>query len=218
MTLAAAARTEMLASLLTLAPFDVAEPFRIVQLATGDGRFTAALLECFPHATVLALEGSEDRRAETMARTNRFGSRVSVRAFDLASLEWWDLLRGADLVCAVSAIHRLNDAKKQYLYKAVAERVSARGALLIADAVAPQHPIAERQLDESMRSRASDEAVDRSPLFFQLVWLKHAGFAIVDCFWAAAGHAVYGGFKTADAPLTAPLTYAEALKSLTASA
>jgi hypothetical protein len=34
-----------------------------------------------------------------------------------------------------------------------------------------------------------------SPLFHHLVWLKHAGFAAVDCFWLCAGHAVYGGFK-----------------------
>jgi hypothetical protein len=31
----------------------------------------------------------------------------------------------------------------------------------------------------------------------QLDWLKEAGFAIVDCFWLQAGHAVFGGFKDA---------------------
>ena len=218
MTLPPDVRAEMLASLIALVPFDAAAPFRIVQLAAGDGRLTAALLECFPNATVLALEGSEPLRAGAKARTERFGNRVSVRLFDLASLEWWDLLHGADLVCSVSAIHRLNDAKKQYLFKAVAERVSTRGALLIADEIAPQHPIVERLFNEPMSDAASDDATHRSPLFFQLVWLKHAGFAIADCFWLADGHAVYGGFKTTDASLTAPLTYAAALRSLMASA
>jgi hypothetical protein len=32
-----------------------------------------------------------------------------------------------------------------------------------------------------------------SPLFEQLQWLQAAGFAIVDCFWMQAGHAIYGG-------------------------
>ena len=153
-------------------------------------------------------------RAETTARTKRFGDRVQVRAFDLASLDWWDLLRGADLVCSVAAIHRLNDAKKQYLYKAVAERLSSRGALLIADAVAPPHPIVDRLFDESTQVAAPDEDRHRSPLFFQLVWLKHAGFAVADCFWAARGQAVYGGFKAADASLIAPLSYGAALAAL----
>ncbi len=33
-----------------------------------------------------------------------------------------------------------------------------------------------------------------SQLSDQLVWLKEAGFSIVDCFWMQAGHAIYGGY------------------------
>ncbi|HYB00581.1 MAG TPA: class I SAM-dependent methyltransferase [Ktedonobacteraceae bacterium] len=29
----------------------------------------------------------------------------------------------------------------------------------------------------------------------QLLWLRGAGFSMVDCFWMQAGHAVYGGYK-----------------------
>ena len=29
----------------------------------------------------------------------------------------------------------------------------------------------------------------------QLLWLREAGFSVVDCFWMQAGHAVYGGYK-----------------------
>jgi SAM-dependent methyltransferase len=34
-----------------------------------------------------------------------------------------------------------------------------------------------------------------SPLADQLVWLREAGLAPVDCFWLRAGHAVYGGYR-----------------------
>ncbi|MHB8599157.1 MAG: class I SAM-dependent methyltransferase [Ktedonobacteraceae bacterium] len=34
-----------------------------------------------------------------------------------------------------------------------------------------------------------------SRLSDQLVWLKEAGFSIVDCFWMQAGHAIYGGYR-----------------------
>lgn len=34
-----------------------------------------------------------------------------------------------------------------------------------------------------------------SRLSDQLVWLKVAGFSVVDCFWMQAGHAIYGGYR-----------------------
>ena len=77
------------------------------------------------------------------------------------------------------ALNDLNDAKTQYLYKAAAERMSERSALLIADTIVAAQPGASHA----------------SRLFHHLVWLKHAGFGTVDCFWRQADSAVYGGFK-----------------------
>jgi tRNA (cmo5U34)-methyltransferase len=37
-----------------------------------------------------------------------------------------------------------------------------------------------------------------SSLSDQLVWLREAGFSVVDCFWMQAGHAVYGGYMRED--------------------
>ena len=34
-----------------------------------------------------------------------------------------------------------------------------------------------------------------SRLSDQLLWLREAGFSVVDCFWMQAGHAIYGGYK-----------------------
>lgn len=34
-----------------------------------------------------------------------------------------------------------------------------------------------------------------STLSDQLLWLREAGYNVVDCFWMQAGHAVYGGYK-----------------------
>jgi trans-aconitate methyltransferase len=214
-------RDEMMATLLSLAPFTPEQTFRIVDIGCGDGRLAAALLERFPRATLLALDGSESMRDHAKRRTAFAGDRAHVRAFDLAALDWWDLMHGAGLVVASLCLHHLNDAKKQYLLKAIAERLSPGGAFLIADVIDPLHPNA-RQLaadawDTSAREQAEaapesdlyarfldaqwnlfrfpDPADRPAALFHQLVWLKHAGFASVDCFWMYAGHAVFGGFK-----------------------
>lgn len=223
-------RQEMLSTMVAAVPFTSDEPFKIVELGSGDGRLAEALLTVFPRATLTALDGSESMRREASARLTLFGDRARVAAFDVTALDWWDRMFGVDLIVSSLCLHHLNDAKKQYLYKAAAERMSARGALLIADLVDPQVPVLRRlaadQWDAEARRQAemlgSPQLFERfvetgwnhfrdpddgdlpSALFHHLVWLRHAGFAAVDCCWLYAGHAVFGGFKQAGAS-AAPL-------------
>lgn len=223
-------RQEMMATLVGAVPFSAGDTLRMLELGSGDGRLGEALLTVFPRATLTALDGSESMRRETAARLASFGDRARVAAFDLASLDWWDRMFGADLVVSSLCLHHLNDAKKQYLYKAAAERLSPRGALLIADLIEPQHPASRRlaadQWDADARRQAQASGVperlkqfvdarwnhfrfpddDDHPaaLFHQLVWLRHAGFAAVDCCWLHAGHAVFAGFKQVAASAAPP--------------
>jgi tRNA (cmo5U34)-methyltransferase len=233
-------RAEMLAAVLASIPYGTTDAFRIVDIGAGEGRLDAAVLESFPRATLLALDGSESMRTLAARKLEQFGSRAKVRPFELAALDWWDLMHGADVVVSSLCLHHLNDAKKQYLFRAVADRISLRGAFIVADLVEPQQPIICRlfadQWDAAARAQAAaidaadafdefetqrwnhfrfpDAADQPSPLFFQLMWLKHAGFAIADCVWAMAGHVVFAGFKSDDLPASPPLTYAGALASV----
>jgi len=217
-------RVDMIAALVSASPFVADEALKILELGSGDGVLAEAFLARFPRATLTALDGSESMRRKATARLSAFGDRVRVAAFDVAALDWWDRMVGADLVVSSLCLHHLNDAKKQYFYKAAADRLSARGALLIADLVDPQHPalrrlaadrwnalakqqalalgmpeLFQRFVDERWNHFRSPDASDQpSALFHHLVWLRHAGFAAVDCCWMDAGHAVFGGFKNAD--------------------
>jgi tRNA (cmo5U34)-methyltransferase len=182
---------EMTAALMTATPFAADERLTIVELGAGGELLAAALLDRFPRATIVAFAGSEPSRTAAAGRLSRFADRARVRAFDVASLDWWDLMSGADLVVSWRCLHQLNDAKKQYLYKAVADRLSPRGALLIGDGIAPQRPPGPPTLPAANPHAAA--------LFHHLVWLRHAGFAAVDCLWLKDGHAVFGGFKQAAA-------------------
>jgi len=229
----------MMATMASLVPFGTTETFRIVELGSGDGRLAATLLDCFAQATLVALDGADSMRVETVRRTQRFADRIEVRSFDLASPAWWDVMRDADVVLSSLCVHHLNDAKKQYLYKAAAERLSSRGALLLADFVDPQHTVVRHVYADSWDAIATRQATENhspdaleafrthrwnhfrfpdsgdhpSPLFFQLVWLKHAGFAVADCFWAVAGHAIYGAFKSPGMLETPLLSYEMAVGS-----
>jgi tRNA (cmo5U34)-methyltransferase len=228
--LAVPRRQDMLEALLAAVPFAAGEPLKILELGSGEGLLAEALLTRFPGASLTALDGSESMRAETTHRLAAFGARARVGAFDLAALDWWDRMFSVDLVVSSLCLHHLNDAKKQYLYKAAAERLSERGALLVADIVEPQHPVArevaagrwdvlarqaaeaigapelfQQFLDERWNHFRFPDASDQpSALMHHLVWLRHAGFAAVDCWWMDAGHAVFGGFKQAGASAPRP--------------
>jgi tRNA (cmo5U34)-methyltransferase len=218
-------RQEMVATLVAMVPAVREQPLKILELGSGDGRLAEALLTAFPFATLTALDGSESMRREAALRLADFGPRAQVAAFDLAALDWWDRMFGVDLIVSSLCLHHLNDAKKQYLYKAAAERLSTGGAFLIADLIDPQHPAAVGLAADAWDAQAKRQAEalgapqlferfvearwnyfrfpdvhDRpSALFHHLVWLRHAGFAAVDCVWMSAGHAVFGGFKPAGA-------------------
>jgi phosphoribosylglycinamide formyltransferase-1 len=130
-------------------PFPSDALLKIVVLRSGESDLTTNVRRAWPNATVRTFD----------------------ETFDVASLVWWDAMRGADVVVAPFVMARLTDAKKQYLYKAAADRLSPRGGLVVVERV--EHA---------------------TPVLHHLIWLKHAGFADVDVRWMAAGFAVFAGF------------------------
>lgn len=216
------ARAEQIATLLTLLPFGRQESFHAVEVGCGEGALSYAILDAFPQATMTALDGSAQMRAHTAGRLAHFGARARVEEFDLASTPWLRHAEGAGCVVSSLCVHHLPAAGKQRLFADVATRLSDRGALLIADLIAPQRAEAgalfaatwDRAAEtQSLIETGSPELFGRfvqtqwnyfrfpdpfdqpSPLFDQLTWLRAAGFAVADCFWLQAGHAIYGGYK-----------------------
>jgi tRNA (cmo5U34)-methyltransferase len=221
-SVAVPAREEQVATLLSLLPFGREEAFHVVELASGEGMLSQAILEAFPAATVLALDGEESMRQATAARLQPYGERAQVAAFDIASILWYSELSSADVVISSLCVHHLHGQGKRDLFTMVHDLISARGCLLIADLVLPQREEArnlfaatwDHSAHERSRAQIGDAALfdlfvrehwnyysypdpfdQPSPLFNQLRWLKEAGFAVVDCFWMQAGHAIYGGYR-----------------------
>lgn len=234
------AREEQMAALLTLLPFGQDEPFRAVELGCGEGFLCHALLDCFSEAEVVALDGSGEMLAQTSQRLSRFDARAAVAPFDLFTNDWLAYLQGADCIVSSLVLHHLDDAEKQALFAAIAERLSPRGVFLIADLVHPPRPEAGELFaatwDRSAEAQALAQTGSRrlfeqfvqaewnlyrfpdpvdkpSPLFEQLTWLKTAGFAVADCFWLQAGHAIYGGYKAGAGSSAGGVSFAAALRS-----
>lgn len=228
-----------MATMLSLVPATPDDGFAAVEVGCGEGFLSAALLEAYPSMRVIALDGSEEMRAAAGARLDRFGPRAEVRDFDLHAQDWLPVLDGVGAVVSSLVIHHLDDAAKQTLFKQIRERISPTGALLIADIVHPQRAevnrVMARSYDSSVRARSieltgdlrlwdrfdaedwnhfrtPDHDLDKpSVLSEQLRWLTDAGFAAVDCFWMFGGHAIYGGYASADGAST-PVDYERALE------
>lgn len=222
--IAVPARAEQIATLLTLIPFSQGDNFTVVELASGEGYLSAAILEAFPKAVVLALDYEESMRETTAKRLEIYTGRWIVEAFDILQDDWFRKMKEADLVISSLCIHHLDAKGKQGLFKGVQEHLSEQGAFLIADLVMPQTNQARelfaatwdrmaesasieqtlaRELFQSFEQeqwnyyRYPDDFDKPSSIFEQLLWLKEVNFSIVDCFWMQAGHAIYGGYQKA---------------------
>ncbi|MEM9950715.1 MAG: class I SAM-dependent methyltransferase [Chloroflexota bacterium] len=220
--IAVPARAEQLATLLTLIPFAEDEAFRVVELASGEGYLSSAILKAFPKAQVIALDYEATMREATEKRLSSYKGRYEIGAFDILKTDWFDVLNDADVVVSSLCIHHLDDAGKQELFEAVQSRLSARGALLIADLVLPKNGRAQELFATTWDRMAESASIQTtlardvfqlfveeqwniyrypddfdkpSPMFEQLQWLDNAGFETVDVFWMQAGHAIYGGYK-----------------------
>ncbi len=234
------ARPEQIATLLTLLPFSRDDEFKVVEIGSGEGILSASLLTCFSQASLTALDGSAEMRQQTRQRLSHFGNRVTIAPFDLHDSDWHRHLSRADCALSSLVVHHLDDTGKQALFSTLHSQLSERGVLLLADLIEAQRPEAKAlfaatwdrmtEAQSLTQTNATDlfemfkeaewnyyryyDPFDKpSYLFDQLLWLKEAGFSTVDCFWLQAGHAIYGGYKSAAQVLGERVPFAVALQT-----
>lgn len=216
-------RDDIQETILSLLPAIRDEEFTVVDIAGGAGWLSGAILDRFPRARVLLVDGSETMRENASRALERYGDRFRAEPFRLEDDAWMQRL-GSPVRCCVSslAIHHLDDAGKRRLFIALFDQLEPGGAVLIADLVQPVNErarhFAARQWSAEVRRQSMEftgntaisdyferehwnifdypDPIDMpSRLADQLTWLREAGYADADVFWAWAGHAVYGAFR-----------------------
>jgi SAM-dependent methyltransferase len=147
-------------TLLRLLPAGKQDHFQVVELGAGAGLLAEAILDAFPAAQVLALDGSEKMRQLMAERLARFGSRVRIESFDLAASDWRQAIARGSVRCFLSSlcVHHLDGAEKRQLFHDLSARLEKGGALLLADVVEPENATIARlyadTLDEIVRKQS----------------------------------------------------------------
>jgi tRNA (cmo5U34)-methyltransferase len=217
-------REEIERTLLDLIPAVPDEPFLGVELGTGSGWLSAAVLREFPKARILGLDGSQEMLRTAAELLGHYGNRAELRRFRLEDLSSWaDVLPQAVRVFLSSLVlHHLDGSGKRDLFVRLFDRLEPGGALLFADVMEPRTERARNHFaaawEEEVRRRSVEIYGDeRAHEFFvrerwniydhpdpmdkpstlpeQLRWMEEAGFEGVDVFWTRAGHALLGGYR-----------------------
>ncbi len=170
-------RTEQISTLIGLIPAQREEVFTLAELAAGGGELAEAILEHFPNAHYLALDGSEVMLQHLREKLARFGERVTVRQFDISAQDWRSHLptplRG---VLSSLCVHHLSGEGKRQLFEDIAARLESGGALLLVDIIQPaSQQVAElfaQQYDEIVRQQSMQIRGDLSGFarFQELEW------------------------------------------------
>jgi tRNA (cmo5U34)-methyltransferase len=164
-------REEQIATVLDLIP-EIPEPGEglLVDLCCGAGPLTAALLERFPRARVLAMDLSPtmlEHVRSTLDDVPGVGDRLQTRQFDLADTSWRSFPEPVHAFVSSLAIHHLDGEGKRQLFCDLAAALAPGGAVVIADLVRPASPagqaLAAKAWDEAVRRRSQEIAGDLAP-------------------------------------------------------
>ena len=215
-------REEIERTMLDLVPAVHEEPFLGVEVGTGTGWLSQAVLREFSGARMVGLDGSPvmlRRAGELLAP---YGERAELRLFRLENLSWIEELPPVRVFLSSLVLHHLDGAGKRKLFARLFSCLEPGGALLFADVMQPRTDHARRQYSVAWEEEIGRRSLEihgdaRAYEFFrgerwnmyeypdpmdkpstvadQLRWIEEAGFEGVDVFWARAGHALLGGYK-----------------------
>lgn len=197
--------------------------FTFVDICSGGGWLTEALLTKFPQSKAIALDGSELMLKQMSERLNNLEDRITYKQFDIFDKDWEKELGEVDYFVSSLAIHHLDDQEKEELFERLYKVLPQKGGLIILDLINPiseeerkvfareWNYIVEKQSIELFGNLDAynffvddqwnyflhpDDPIDKpSALMDQIKWLQRAGYYETHSVQVLAGHAIISGFK-----------------------
>jgi ubiquinone/menaquinone biosynthesis C-methylase UbiE len=196
----------------------------VLDLGCGDGILLQAIMQAFPVARGIALDGSPAMLEKAEIRfqdLGLFSDLVELVEADFNSSEWMHRLPQGKLDVIVSgfAIHHSEDDRKRSLYQEIFGLLDSGGLFVNIEHVASVSPLGEElfetaysenlarhrrsigeevtdeEVSDELRIRPDKAANRLAPVETQLSWLREIGFRDVDCYWKQFELAVLAGYK-----------------------
>jgi SAM-dependent methyltransferase len=193
---------------------------RFLDLGSGDGTLSAAILSRYPDAEAVLVDFSEPMMEAARRRIDGAASRHRFVLTDFGQSGWSRGIADAapfDLVVSGFAIHHQPDAGKRAVYRAIFDLLSPGAFFINVEHVRPATPWLEWVADELMidsihayheragtgksRDQVARDHVHRpdkaanilAPVEAQCDWLREIGYEDVDCYFKVLELAVFGG-------------------------
>jgi ubiquinone/menaquinone biosynthesis C-methylase UbiE len=214
-------RHKMVQIAVGILPFDRREALRVLDLGSGTGFFTKRLLDTFPNARVIAVDGAAAMMTVASERLGGQSDRVSFRTGDFRELD--TLLSPGErghLVISSYALHHVERSAKVAIVRRCAEFLEADGWFVNADVIVGATPVVEARYQKLRLAGIVSRAAPEDPRFGNperartfldeleategdqplslkedLAVLSAAGLRHVDVFWSEYREAVTGGMK-----------------------
>jgi tRNA (cmo5U34)-methyltransferase len=153
-------RDELRDAFLDLIPAEREDAFTGVEVGTGQGWLTEAILRRYPQARMIGLDGSETMLRATAATLAPYPGRFELRSFRLEEPGW--VVRLPDgLRCVVSSlvVHHLRGPEKAALFRTLYGKLAPGGALLIADLLEPTSEWGRRHMANAWNAEVERQSV-----------------------------------------------------------
>jgi ubiquinone/menaquinone biosynthesis C-methylase UbiE len=134
-------RAERFKVLLNLLPEPSAAEFNILELGTGTGVVTELLLERYPHASIVTVEGAarmiEQAEIKTSFQKNK--KRLQLIHADYSAPSWSSGINPSfNLIITFDSLHHLSHQRKKELYREIYDLLIQDGDFLISDHIISQ--------------------------------------------------------------------------------
>ena len=191
--------------ILQLIPFETNAHIKVLDLGAGTGILSALILQAFPQANILAFDIAEKMLKVCQTNLSPYQERLTLQQGNFAEDNFGNRY---DLVVSGLAIHHLDSAGKQTLFKKLFQSMNSGGILLIRDIVTGATPRLTEQYEKLWRQYIKASGEDDVAWFQnylkedipssveeQTRWLSEAGFADTACHWRHLNFAIFGGVK-----------------------